>query len=249
MRMASGCVSRIAPMTSLQYSVAGAGSTRSPQVPANTSFRRSMAMSQRTPSHWSRIPFSVSIAAARSRAEKAFSCTMSAQAGKYGSRPQASTRSPARTNERGSRARSSSVPATKKSGCSTVHGWSGATWLGTKSRISPIPRSARARRAAARPAGPPRRSSTTYSRTQYGEPTTSSVPRSGRISRNSAMRSGSAMAIAVPAGLRRHTPISQTASTPSSVSRSHAAAGTVASWTGPPVVRPRRSSQGQVSIS
>ena len=57
------------------------------------------------------------------------------------------------------------------------------------------------------------------------------------------------MAMAVPAGLRFQTPISQTVSTPSSASSSQAAAGTVASWIDRPAVRPRRSSQGQVSIS
>ena len=51
----------------------------------------------------------------------------------------------------GSRCRSSSLPRTKYSGCVAVHGWSGATWFGTKSRISFRPRAASASRAAARP--------------------------------------------------------------------------------------------------
>ena len=42
-----------------QYSAAGSGPTASPQVRANTSFMTSMAMSHRTPSHWSAIPINV----------------------------------------------------------------------------------------------------------------------------------------------------------------------------------------------
>ena len=80
------------------------------------SFIISIAMSQRTPSHCSAIEASVSTTASRRAREKAFSCTTSGQAGKYGSRPFASTLPPTRTNEAGSRARSSSLPPTKYSG-------------------------------------------------------------------------------------------------------------------------------------
>jgi hypothetical protein len=52
------------------------------QVRANTSFIMSMAMSQRTPSHWSAIEVSVSRAASRKAAANALSCTTSGQAGK-----------------------------------------------------------------------------------------------------------------------------------------------------------------------
>ena len=83
---------------------------RSPQVRSKTSFIISIAMSQRTPSHWSAIEPSVSITAPRRSGEKAFSWTTSGQAGKYGSRPFASTRSPTATNDAGSRSRSSSLP-------------------------------------------------------------------------------------------------------------------------------------------
>ena len=64
------------------------------------SFIISIAMSQRTPSHWAAIEPSVSITAARRSGENAFSCTTSGQAGKYGSRPLASTPPPTR-DERG----------------------------------------------------------------------------------------------------------------------------------------------------
>ena len=96
-------------------------------------------MSQRTPSHWSAIRRSVSITAARSAGEKASSWTTSGHAGKYGSRPLASTLPATSTNDAGSSRRSSAVPWTKRSGCVVVHGWSGATWFGTKSRIRPKP--------------------------------------------------------------------------------------------------------------
>ena len=61
-------------------------------------------MSQRTPSHCSAIDSSVSTTAERSSGENAFSCTTSGQAGKYGSRPFASTRPPTSTKDAGSRA-------------------------------------------------------------------------------------------------------------------------------------------------
>ena len=89
----------------------------------------------------------MSITAARRSGENAFSCTTSGQAGKYGSRPFASTRSPTLTNEAGSCSRSSSLPQTKYSGWADVHAWSGATWFGTKSRISFRPRRSSSRRA------------------------------------------------------------------------------------------------------
>ena len=50
---ASGCRARTRPMTYGQNSSAGAGPACSPQVLANTSLVSSIAMSQRTPSHWS----------------------------------------------------------------------------------------------------------------------------------------------------------------------------------------------------
>ena len=112
---------------------------RSPQVRAKMSFITSIAMSQRTPSHWSAMSRSVSTTAARSCGENALSCTTSGQAGRYGSRPQAQTAPPTSMNDSGSAARSSAVPWTNSSGWATVHGWSGATWFGTKSSMQAEP--------------------------------------------------------------------------------------------------------------
>src|SRR5262245_31956520 len=62
----------------------------------------------------------------------------------------------------------------------------------------------------------------------------SSSRRSGSAARKEATRPGSDFASATPAGLRSHTPISQTASTPGGVMASQADAGTVARVTGWP---------------
>ena len=94
---------------------------------------------------------------------------------------------------------------------------------------APSPRAASCARASASPSGPPKRSSTTYSRTQYGDPITSSGSRSARVERKPAISPGSSRAIASPAGERRQTPISQTASTGRAASASHSAAGTASS--------------------
>ena len=65
---------------------------RSPQVRRKTSLVISMAMSQRTPSHCPAISISVLAARVRRAGLKAFTCAVSVQAGKYGSRPCAKTR-------------------------------------------------------------------------------------------------------------------------------------------------------------
>ena len=120
-------------------------------------------------------------------------------------------------------------PRTKYSGCAAVHGWSGATWFGTKSRISPSPRSASAARAAARPAGPPRcgvdrvvadavRRADDVRRREVGQRAPEALDAGPR----------SRSAIAIPAGLRSQTPISQTASKPSAAIASHSPPGTSA---------------------
>ena len=84
---------------------------------------------------------------------------------------------------------------------------------------------------------------------QYGEPTTSSVRKSGRARRKLSISPPFASAIAIPAGLRSQTPISQTASKPSAAIASHSPPGTVARSTGAPSRRLSSSSQTQVLIS
>ncbi len=74
-----------------------------------------------------------------------------ARPGSTGRGPGPATASPTARNDAGSRARSSAVPDTKYSGCSLVHGWSGATWLGTKSSTRPTPRAASAARGGGQP--------------------------------------------------------------------------------------------------
>ena len=74
-------------------------------------------MSQRTPSHCAPSVRSSARTASRSPGENALSCTTSGQAGKYGSRPRATIAARRRSHEAGSRARSSSVPRMKYSGC------------------------------------------------------------------------------------------------------------------------------------
>ena len=57
----------------------------------------------------------------------ALSCTTSGHAGKYGSRPLASTDPSIATKDPGSSSRSRSLPRTKSSGFVLVQWWSGAT--------------------------------------------------------------------------------------------------------------------------
>src|SRR3954452_8995542 len=129
----SGWAARTAPITSAQYSVAGAGPASAPQVRENTELTISMAMSQRTPSAWPAMSASVSMTARRSDGANASSWATSGHGAKYGSRPRATIDEPTWMKAAGSAANASAVPSTKRSGWSTTHGWSGATWFGTKS--------------------------------------------------------------------------------------------------------------------
>ena len=82
MKRKSGCARLVRSISAGQYSSAGTGPARSPQVRANTSLVISIAMSQRTPSHWDAIESSVSATASRSSAENALSWTTSGHGGK-----------------------------------------------------------------------------------------------------------------------------------------------------------------------
>ena len=84
---------------------------------------------------------------------------------------------------------------------------------------------------------------------QYGEPTTSSVWKSGSARRKLSTRPAFSSAIAIPAGLRSQTPISQTASKPSAATASHSRPGTLARSIAAPSRRLSSSSQTQVLIS
>ena len=80
-----------AGIMSVQYSVAGGRPARLPQVRLKTAFMKSMAMSQRMPSHCWAMHDTVSSATWRSPGSKAFNCKTSGHAGKKGSRPRAYT--------------------------------------------------------------------------------------------------------------------------------------------------------------
>jgi hypothetical protein len=112
-----------------------------------------------------------------------------------------------------------------------------------------MPRAASVARAWARARGPPNAASTTYRRTQYGDPIKSSARRSGSESVNEAWRAGFAVANSSPAGLRSQTPISHTASMPAGVTSSQAGSGTSASVSCRPAARDRSPSQTAVLIS
>src|SRR5436305_307537 len=79
MNSASGWAAFTRPISPGQYSSPGGGPARSPQVRAKTSFVISIAMSQRTPSHWPRMPTSVSATASRGAGAKAVSWTTPGQ--------------------------------------------------------------------------------------------------------------------------------------------------------------------------
>ena len=140
----------------------------------------------------------------------------------------------------GSRARSSALPWTKYSGCSASHGWSGATWLGTKSTSRRTPRAASAGPGGGQ-ARPGRRSGRRPRSRGCSRPSRSRR-RPSRSARAAWKRrhAGSAMSSAsrTPAGLRSHTPISHTASTPGGVTESHSPAGHVGQAS--PAARPAR---------
>ena len=121
---------------------------------------------------------------------------------------------------------------------------------GTKSRMRPTPRSASALRADARPFAPAEVLGDDVVADAVGraDDVGGACSRAARA-RKSSSRPGFCSAIAIPAGLRSQTPMSQTASKPSAAIASHSAAGTPAS----PIFLPSRarssSSQTQVLIS
>ncbi len=169
----------------------------------------------------------MSITAPRRSGENAFSCTTSGQAGKNGSRPFASTRSPTWTNEAGSRSRSSSLAADEVLGVRRPSTGGRARRGSARSRGSArAPRSRerlprrgealRRRRGARRPCS---RGCSTASRRRPRLVT------SGSASRKLSTRPSFSSAIAIPAGLRSQTPISQTASKPSAAIASHSRRG------------------------
>jgi len=84
---------------------------------------------------------------------------------------------------------------------------------------------------------------------QYGEPGMSSGVKSGRAFAYSSRRGCRLRASFIPAGLRRHTPISQTVSNPMEAMASHSSGGTPASVTGRLCLRLNSPSQTQVLIS
>ena len=209
-------------------------------------------MSQRTPSHWSAIATSVSTAAARSVGrERVRAARRRARRGSTGrGRWRAPGRRRARTSAGRARGRRR-VPARSTPGASTVHGWSGATWFGHEVEDQPAARGRRAPRA--RRPGPAARRGARRRRSR-GCSTASRRRRRarGRAGRARKLRHelvGSASAIAIPAGLRSHTPISQTASNAELGDRVPVGGRDGGEIDRRPVVRPRRSSHGQVLIS
>ena len=84
---------------------------------------------------------------------------------------------------------------------------------------------------------------------QYGEPTTSLVWKSGRARRKLSISPAFSSAVAIPAGLRSQTPISQTTSKPSAATASHSFPGTPARSIGLPSRALNSSSQTHVLIS
>ena len=238
MNRKSGCRRRDRPGSpSAQYSSAGLAPARAPQVRSKMSFIMSMAMSQRTPSHCPAISESVSIAACRRPGWKALSCRTSGQAGKYGSRPQAKT-FPSSLDE-GRRIAPQVVRASLDEvlGMLADPGVVGRDVVGHE--VEDQPHAARGERAGGpRPApsgrrGARRRRSGARSRASRRCPR----PRSRAAPAGSPSRSpGFRMEIAMPAGLRSQTPMSQTASKPRAAMASHSCAGTVRQVHGPPVL-------------
>ena len=112
--------------------VGGAGPARSPQVRAKTSLVISIAMSQRSPSHWPPISISVSRDRVAQRGRERV------ELHDVGPRREVRVAAPGEDAARGAQerlrvAREVLLGAGQRStrGAPSSHGWSGATWLGT----------------------------------------------------------------------------------------------------------------------
>ena len=163
MNTRSGWAALTRPISAGQYSSAGAGPARSPQVRANTSLVISIAMSQRSPSHCS--PMSISVSATASRSSGGERVELHDVGPRREVRVAAARddrRAGVRRNAAGSRARSSSVPATKQLGPLGEPRMVGRDVVGHVVEDQPeaargeLPRAPRPA-----PSGPPKRSSTT----------------------------------------------------------------------------------------
>ena len=232
-------------MTVGQNSSGGAPPARPPHVLAKMSFIMSMAMSQRMPSHWSAISARVS-AVAPQRRQKAFSWTTSGQAGNRGrGRERARCRPPLP----GGRVRDEVVlgPRTKSSGCSHPRVVGGDV---IRHVVEDQPHAAGGQRGPRRasPSRPPNMS-TRLAADAIGRADDVVGPQVRQGPRNDAWSSSFALATASPAGLRSHTPISHTASTPSGVTESQSAPPTSANVRRRPAPRDSSSSQTAVLIS
>ena len=207
---------------------------RPPHVRSKTSFVTSIAMSQRTPSHWvARRPQRRRHGVPQIGRERVELDDVRPR-GEVRVRSRRRRRRPGRTTP--GRARASS-PRTKYSGCSSSHGWSGATWLGTKSD-QPEPVRGFASRGERVGASEPLIHDVVPDAVR--RPDDVRRREVGRTRRKPSTSDGFVIAIAIPAGLRFQTPISQTASKPSDATASHSASGTLARPTVAPVGSARR---------
>ena len=250
MSTVSGCLPRSLPSTRARTPGPARARRARPRSGRTPGWSCSMAMSQRIPSHCAAMLARVSAAAARSAGANALSCTTSRQGGKYRvaavGQHLAAGGQPARRVGghvvRARRGRTGPAAGSPRGGPGR-RGWA-------RSR-APAPRRGRPARPAPRPA---RRGRRTPGRPRNGAPSTASRGRpraAGWAARRgtSPAAAGSAVASARPAGLRSHTPISQTASTPAGVASSHSASGMSARLIRRPAARDSASSHTAVLIS
>ena len=229
MNTRSGCAALTRPISAGQYSSAGAGPARSPQVRANTSLVISIAMSQRTPSHCAPI------ADQRLGHRVAQLGRERVELDDVGPRREVGVARRARRSRRrragtppGRAARSSSVPRDEAARPLGHPRMVGRDVVGHVVEDQPERRaSASCARAAASPPGPPKRCVDDVVAHAVGR-ADHVLRRAGPAARRGCPRRapGRSSAIASPAGLRSHTPISQTASTGSAASASQSAPGT-----------------------
>ena len=194
---------------------------------AKTSFIINIAMSHRTPSHCSAMSRSVAMTVVRRAGANALSCTTSGQAGKYGSRPLASTEPSIATKDPGSSS-SSWLAAPDEElrvrarpqvvGCDVV-----GDEVQDEAQSVPGQRGAGAGQAVA--SAQARVDLVVADAVRRPDDVLGSVVGQHGLEALDQLLLFSA--IADPAGLRAHTPISHTASKPASASAAHRSSGTV----------------------
>ena len=188
-------------------------------------------MSQRTPSHWSAIARSVATTAApqlRGERVQLHDVGPGREVGvaAVGEHPSVPTNEPGRPRSLGA---ARSTPGARQSTGGQGRRGSARSRGSARARAPRAPTERRRARPGRRGSRRPRSRGCSTASRRRPPAGSRAAPR-----RNEATSPSFSSAIAIPAGLRSQTPISQTASKPRAARASHSAAGTSPSPTGPP---------------